>query len=146
MRWEETHILSGGTDFDRTPAVSIEWKPSVFLVLPRFFYRSSSPPPSVVLSLLQLFQLFHRHLGLATEENNASSCWRWQMRSLRAVVRPLSIKVKKRARRRFIGDRPCCQLSALCNLNLLQNDNVKAEKVFHCQFSERREVKETVNH
>lgn len=94
----------------------------------------------------QLFQLFHRHLGLATEENNASSCWRWQMRSLRAVVRPLSIKVKKRARRRFIGDRPCCQLSALCNLNLLQNDNVKAEKVFHCQFSERREVKETVNH
>lgn len=94
----------------------------------------------------QLFQLFHRHLGLATEENNASSCWRWQMRSLRAVVRPLSIKVKKRAGRRFIGDRPCCQLSALCNLNLLQNDNVKAEKVFHCQFSERREVKETVNH
>lgn len=43
----------------------------------------------------QLFQLFHRHLGLATEENNASSCWRWQMRSLRAVVRPLSIKVLK---------------------------------------------------
>lgn len=47
------------------------------------------------------------------------------MHSVRAVVRPLSINVKKRARRRFTGDRPCCHLSALCNLNLLQNDTLK---------------------
>ena len=76
------HIKPGETDFDTTPALSIEWMsvcsrvvvPRVSVTLP---LSPSWPPPSFFCSgeFPQLFHLFHCYLGIATRENNASSCF-----------------------------------------------------------------------